>query len=279
MKDNWNSKPDNGNSLRVKIHKVIFEADTPMGKLFDELLIVCILLSVLAVMLESVAGIRADYEDELHIVEWFFTIVFTVEYVLRLISVARAYKYMTSFFGVVDLLAIVPTYLSLFMPGSQFLIVVRIIRVLRVFRILKFVKYLNEADMLTRALKASRRKITVFLFTVSALVVILGSLMYLIEGDENGFKSIPDSIYWAVVTLTTVGYGDILPQTVFGRMLASVVMILGYGIIAVPTGIVTAEVANVMRQERVSTQVCFECLAEHHDVDAVYCKKCGAKLD
>ena len=279
MKDDWKIDSDNVDNLRVKIHKIIFEADTPMGKLFDELLIVCILLSVLAVMLESVPSIRLKYEHELHVIEWFFTIIFTVEYMLRLISVGRAFKYTTSFFGIIDLLAIVPTYLSLLLPGSQFLIVIRILRVLRVFRILKFVKYLNEADMLTRALKASRRKITVFLFTVSALVVILGSLMYLIEGDENGFTSIPDSIYWAVVTLTTVGYGDILPQTVIGRMLASIVMILGYGIIAVPTGIVTAEVANVMRQERVSTQVCFECLEEHHDTDAVYCKKCGAKLD
>ena len=265
--------------LRRKLYKVIFEADTRAGKWFDLILILCILLSVLVVMLESVEGIRQAYEHELHVIEWVFTILFTVEYLVRLSTVKDPDHYAKSFFGIVDLVAIVPTYLSLLLPGTQFLTVIRILRVLRVFRVLKFVQYLDEADLLKNALKASSKKITVFLFAVLTMVVILGSLMYLIEGGRSGFTNIPQSVYWAIVTLTTVGYGDILPATFLGRLLASVVMILGYGIIAVPTGIVTAEVTRALRKQKIATKVCFSCFEEEHEVDAVYCKKCGAKLE
>ncbi|MCP3678505.1 MAG: ion transporter [Deltaproteobacteria bacterium] len=262
---------------RARLHEVIFEADTPAGKAFDEFLIVSIVLSVVTVMLDSVSVIRASYGELLYQVEWFFTLLFTVEYILRLICIGRPLRYARSFFGFVDLLAILPTYLSLLIPGAQYMLVIRTLRVLRVFRILKLAEYLGEANILMRALRASRLKITIFLFTVVTLVVILGSLMYLIEGGENGFTSIPRGVYWAVVTLTTVGYGDIAPQTPFGQALATVVMIIGYAIIAVPTGIVTAELAYA-RVDKVSTQACPECSAEGHDANALYCNRCGAKL-
>lgn len=265
---------------RAMLHDVIFEADTPAGKAFDILLIAAILASVVAVMLDSVAPIKAIHGDALYALEWFFTILFTAEYILRLLSVGRPGKYALSFFGVVDFLAIAPTYLSLLLPGTQYLIVIRVLRVLRIFRVLKVAQYVGEAHLLTKALGASRRKITVFLFTVLTLVTILGSLMYLVEGPENGFTSIPKSVYWAIVTLTTVGYGDISPRTPAGMLLASVVMILGYAIIAVPTGIVTSEISYAMAAGRkVSTQACRECSAEGHDPDAVHCKFCGAILN
>lgn len=263
---------------RDKIHEIIFEADTPTGKRFDVFLINLILLSVLVVMLESVASIEARHGNLLRIAEWFFTIVFTIEYILRLISVDHPTKYARSFFGIVDLLAIVPTYLSVLIPGTQFLIVIRLLRILRVFRVLKLAKYMAEASTLVLALKASRRKITVFLFTVLTLVVILGSLMYFIESNETGFTSIPRSVYWAIVTLTTVGYGDISPQTPIGQALASVVMILGYAILAVPTGIVSVELARADAASLTSTRSCHGCSLEGHDVDAKYCKFCGDAL-
>lgn len=262
---------------RLRLHEIIFEADTPAGRAFDLLLILSIGLSVLAVMADSVRGINAVYGAHLYGVEWFFTILFTIEYALRLICVGRPVRYATSFFGVVDLLAIVPTYLSLFLADSQYLIVIRILRVLRVFRILKLSRYLGEARMLREAMLASRRKITVFLFTVFTLVVILGSLMFMIEGEAGGFTSLPRGVYWAIVTLTTVGYGDISPITPFGQALAAVVMILGYSIIAIPTGIFTVEITQAMRR-KVSTQACPECSAEGHDPDAKFCKFCGARL-
>ena len=233
--------------IRLALQQTIFEAETGAGKLFDILLIISILCSVAAVMLDSVAPIRERYGPALHNAEWFFTILFTIEYILRLICVGRPAKYAFSFFGLVDLVSIVPTYLSLLLPGSQFLLVIRILRVLRVFRVLKFVQYLEESRLLLQALRASRKKITVFLFAVLTLVVILGSVMYLIEGEANGFTSIPRSVYWAIVTLTTVGYGDISPNTFPGQVLASFIMLLGYGIIAVPTGMVTAEIALAVR--------------------------------
>ena len=262
---------------RGALQEIIFESDTPAGKAFDVGLIVAIVLSVGAVMLESVTPIRDTYGRLLYAAEWFFTIVFTIEYGLRLLSVGKPLSYATSFFGVVDLAAIIPTYLSLLLPGAQYLLVLRLLRVLRVFRVLKLAHYLSEADVLLTALRASRTKITVFLFTVLTMVVILGSLMYLIEGEEHGFTSIPRSIYWAIVTLTTVGYGDIAPQTSPGQALAAVIMIIGYGIIAVPTGIVTAELTRTERRE-VSGQACSQCAAEGHDPDAQYCKYCGAGL-
>jgi voltage-gated potassium channel len=271
----------NKNSLslwRARLHEIIFEADTKPGRLFDLILIVSIIISVVAVMLDSVASIRQHYGMELYLVEWFFTLLFTVEYLLRLISVGRPLSYTTSFFGLVDLLAILPTYISLLLPGSQYLLVIRILRILRIFRVLKLVQYIREAKLLRQALRESRRKITVFLFTVLTMVIIFGSLMYLIEGPENGFTSIPRSVYWSIVTLTTVGYGDISPKTGVGQFLASLIMILGYAIIAVPTGIVTVAMARSSSLQSISTQVCKHCSAEGHDSDARFCKYCGEKL-
>lgn len=262
---------------RHKLHEIIFEADTSAGRKFDVLLIICIVLSVLLVMLDSIGPFRQKFGDGLTFGEWFFTLLFTAEYGLRLISVRRPLRYVTSFFGIVDLLAILPTYLSMIVPGGQYFIVLRVLRVLRIFRVFKLVQYLNEARTLILALKSSRRKITVFLFVVLTLVIIFGSLMYMVEGEESGFSSIPRGIYWAVVTLTTVGYGDISPKTDLGQAISTIVMILGYAIIAVPTGIVTVELSNAYRRD-VSTQVCPECSREGHDRDAKFCKYCGGVL-
>jgi len=276
---NSDLKPSRQNQShwRQRLHEIIFEADTPLGKAFDVGLILSILLSVAAVMAESVTPLRQQYGELLVAVEWFFTISFTLEYLLRLLSVQRPLRYARSFFGVVDLLAILPTYLSLLLPGTHYLLVIRILRILRVFRVLKLVQYLDEARLLMQALRASSRKIQVFLFTVVTLMVIFGSLMYLLEGESNGFTSIPRSIYWTIVTMTTVGYGDISPQTELGQMVASVLMILGYGIIAVPTGIVTVEMSR-QRHQTVSTQACPACGSEGHEPDARFCKDCGAEL-
>lgn len=263
---------------RARLHEIVFEADTRAGRLFDLALIWLILLSVATVILESVRSVRAQYGDLLYTLEWVFTLLFTVEYVARLLSVRRPLRYATSFFGVVDLLAIIPTYLSIFLPGSQYLLVIRILRLFRVFRLLKLSEYVAEADTLRLALRASRRKISVFISAVVLLVVIIGALMYVVEGEEHGFTSIPISVYWAIVTLTTVGYGDLSPRTPFGQILASIVMVIGYGIIAVPTGIVTVELAQAARQRKVSRQACPSCGAEGHDPDALCCKYCGAKL-
>jgi voltage-gated potassium channel len=267
-----------GQRWRKTLFEVIFEADTPAGKWFDIVLIVLILLSVVTVMLDSVAGIRSAHGRLLYGLEWCFTILFTAEYVLRLLCVGRPLRYAVSFFGVVDLLAILPTYLSLLVFGSRYLAVVRLLRVLRVFRVLKLGHHIKEAGVLKKALYASHRKILVFLFVVLTLVVIIGSLMHVIERGENGFTSIPRSVYWAIVTLTTVGYGDISPQTAPGQFLAAIVMILGYSIIAVPTGIVTIELAQASAPSKLNTQACPSCSAEGHDSDAVHCKFCGAKL-
>lgn len=262
-----------------KLHSIIFEAETPAGKLFDVLLIISILASVLVVMLDSVSVINIKYDQNLAFFEWFFTILFTIEYILRLNCVGRPLSYATSFYGIIDLMAIIPTYLSVFIPGTEFLLAIRVLRILRIFRVLKLVQYISEATLLMKALSASRRKITVFMFTVLTLVVILGSLMYLIEGAESGFTSIPKSIYWAIVTLTTVGYGNIAPQTNLGQLLAAFIMILGYSIIAVPTGIVTVELSQAASPLNTKpTRSCHECSAEGHDDDAVYCKYCSSKL-
>jgi voltage-gated potassium channel len=275
MKTNSTERPDA--HWRSVLHEVVFEAETPTGKGFDVALIWCIILSVTAVVLESVASIRARYGNLLYFIEWFFTVLFTFEYVLRLLAVRKPLRYATSFFGVVDLLAIVPTYLSVFLTGSQYLLTIRILRLLRIFRIFKLTEYLSEANVISSALRASRRKISVFLLAVFSLVVIIGSLMYVVEGEEHGFTDIPTSIYWAIVTLTTVGYGDLSPKTALGKTLASVVMILGYGVIAVPTGIVTVELSNAARKPA-TTQACPACSEQGHDIDALFCKYCGASL-
>ncbi len=261
---------------RYRLHEIIFEADTPAGKAFDIALILVIILSTLTVMLESVGSINAHYGKYIRITEWVITILFSVEYILRLICVGRPARYAFSFFGVVDLLAVIPTYLSLVFPGGQYFAVIRALRLLRVFRVLKLALYLREGEVLLRALVASRRKIIVFLFGVITLVFMLGSVMYLVEGAQSGFTSIPRSVYWAIVTLTTVGYGDIAPVTPLGQFIAAIIMIMGYAIIAVPTGIVSVELAREARE--VSTQVCPSCLREGHDPDAVHCKWCGEKL-
>jgi voltage-gated potassium channel len=262
--------------LRTKTHEVIFEADTFWGKTFDVILLIAILLSVIAVMLESVTEVRVKYGNALFIAEWVFTILFTIEYLARLWSVNKPMKYAKSFFGVIDLLSILPAYVALFVSGAQAFLIIRSIRLLRVFRVFKLVRFLGEASQLSQALRNSRAKIIVFVGSVFILVVILGTLMYLIEGGENGFTSIPKSIYWAVVTLTTVGYGDIAPQTPIGQGLATFIMILGYGIIAVPTGIVSAEMSQAKVHK--NTRACPHCSAEGHSNTAKYCYECGGKL-
>lgn len=272
------SRPESHDSRwRSVLHEVIFEADTYAGKLFDILLIICILISVGALMLDSIVGFHAEYGTELRALEWFFTIIFTIEYILRLLALRRPWLYAKSFYGIVDFLGFIPTYIGVFVPGGRFLRVIRVLRVLRIFRVLRLARYVSAADLLMQAMVSSRRKIVVFLITVLALVVILGSLMYMIEGEENGFTSIPLSIYWAIVTLTTVGYGDLSPQTPIGKAIASVIMIVGYGIIAVPTGIVTAEMVQGATRG-MTTQACPNCSAEGHDEDARFCKFCGSRL-
>lgn len=261
---------------RNRLHEIVFESDSLAGRIFDLLVIWLIVLSLLTVTLESVREIREDYGNILFYAEWFFTILFSIEYLLRLLAVRNPLRYALSFYGLVDLLAILPTFISLLIPGTQYLLAIRILRLLRIFRILKLSEYISEGKVITSALVASRRKISVFLVTVLAIVTIVGAMMYVIEGEEHGFTSIPTSIYWAIVTLTTVGYGDLSPKTALGKTLASIVMILGYAIIAVPTGIVTAELSR--KAKHLSTQVCPECHAQDHDADAVFCKYCSAKL-
>jgi len=258
--------------LRRKIYTVVFRSDTPAGKLFDLILLWLILFSILSVFLESVASIRQNYLYYIRSAEWFFTAIFTIEYILRIYSSHKPLKYVFSFYGLIDLIAILPTYLSLFLSGGQYLVVVRAFRLLRVFRILKLNRFLYEGNILTTALKASMYKITVFVMSVVTLVTIIGTLMYIIEGDKSGFSSIPVSIYWAIVTITTVGYGDISPQTPVGQLLASILMIIGYGIIAVPTGIVSVEMARATDEAR---ERCQFCQAPIYPRTARFCSNCG----
>ncbi|MFB9991328.1 ion transporter [Deinococcus oregonensis] len=262
---------------RVTLANVIYNADTPAGRLFDLLLIVAIVLSVLVVMLESVGEVRAGAGPLLRRIEWVLTGLFTVEYIIRLIVARRASHYARSFFGIVDLLSIAPAYLTLFIPGAQALLIVRVLRLLRLFRILKLARYLSEASVLTQALRASLAKITVFLAVVATLVTVIGALMYVIEGPPHGFTSIPTSIYWAIVTVTTVGYGDIAPKTPLGKGLASLAMILGYAIIAVPTGIVTVGLSQAQARQQSDT-ACDRCGLSGHAPDARYCRRCANPL-
>ena len=262
---------------RARLHEIIFEADTRAGKAFDVGLLLTITASLVAVSLETVSPYGTEHGRTLRLLEWGFTLVFSVEYALRLFCVQRPLAYARSFYGIVDLLAIFPTYLSVLFPGAQSFLIVRALRLLRVFRIFKLARFVGEIDVLRTALRQSRRKITVFVITLLTIVVIMGALMYLLEGDESGFTSIPRGMYWAIVTMTTVGYGDISPQTPLGQVVASVLMVMGYGLLAVPTGIFSAELIELTRKP-VSTQVCPSCSAEGHDADAVYCKFCGVSL-
>jgi voltage-gated potassium channel len=269
---------DKLSGARLRLYEIVFEADTEAGKTFDIILLSCIVTSVITIVLESVQVIRDRFGSELRILEWLFTAIFTLEYLARLWTVPNKRKYIFSFFGIIDLLSVLPTYLGFFFAGAQSLMVIRSLRLLRIFRIFKLSRYIGEGQHLARAMKASQHKIIVFLLTVLTSVIIFGTLMFMIEGADNGFTSIPQSIYWAIVTMTTVGYGDIAPQTALGQTLASFIMILGYGIIAVPTGIVSAEMVQIKNREKVSTQVCPHCLREGHDSDATFCKYCGGGL-
>jgi len=266
----------NNQTLKDKLYEIIFESDTPAGKRFDVLLIISILLSVIIVLLDSVQFYNNKYGDILYMMEWIFTILFTIEYFLRIYCIKRPFLYTKSFFGIIDLLSILPTYISIILPASRYLSVIRILRVLRIFRILKLILYIGEANLLLDALISSRRKITVFLFFIFTMVTIIGSIMYLIEGEANGFTSIPRSIYWAIVTITTVGYGDISPQTELGRIFASFTMILGYATLAVPTGIISAEYSTM--KQKFNNIICPDCANEDHEDDAKCCKICGSML-
>ncbi|AUP77738.1 ion transporter [Flavivirga eckloniae] len=270
---------------KIRLHDVIYEADTRVGKLFDIILLITIIASIILVMLESVKSFDAKYHNFLNISEWVITILFTIEYIARIITVKKPYKYITSFYGIVDLLATIPKYISIIFGGVHALAALRALRLLRIFRILKLARYLGASNTIAKALRASRVKISVFLFAVIIISIILGTIMYLVEGDEAGFKSIPTSVYWCIVTLTTVGYGDISPVTPLGQFIASIVMILGYGIIAVPTGIVSAEYVSQSKASKeqdkdipLNSKSCVNCIAEKHKDDAEFCYKCGHNL-
>ena len=265
-------------SWRQRLHEIIYESATRAGKIFDITLLCLIISSIVVVILDSSAGWHRSYGNLFWILEWTFTILFTIEYVLRLVCIKKPWRYVFSFLGMIDLLAIIPGYLSLFMAGTQSLVVLRALRLLRIFRIFKLSHYLSEMQFLGVAIRGSMRKISIFMLIVLTLVIIMGSVMYLVEGGKNGFNSIPDSIYWAIVTITTVGYGDISPVTPIGKLVASAIMLMGYAIIAVPTGIVTTEMALAVRRKEQKSEACPSCGREGHDGNAKYCKFCGEKL-
>jgi len=262
-------------TLRKRLYRIIFEADTRAGKIFDEFLLGLILFSIAVVIIESINPLRQQYGWLLRIIEWFITAIFTVEYLARIWVSDRPVKYITSFYGIIDLLAIMPTFLGILFPGAQSMLVIRGLRILRVFRILKLTRYTRAGRIILLAVWKSREKMIVFVIFIITIAIIMGAVMYLVEGEKSGFTDIPTSIYWAIVTLTTVGYGDLAPTTVVGQFIASVVMILGYAIIAVPTGIVTA---NLLSKHNTNTQVCSKCMHNDHDDDALFCKKCGNSL-
>ena len=269
-------------SIRDTLYHIIFKSDTPAGKAFDVALIISIIISVLSVMLESVSSLRAAYREQFFVIDWCITILFTVEYLLRIWVSRNTREYAFSIWGIIDLLAIVPAFLSLFVSGTQFLLAIRILRVLRVFRILKLARYISAAQTITRALANSYQKILVFLGMVLSIVIILGTVMYLVENGNNresAYSSIPLSIYWAIVTLTTVGFGDIVPATVPGKFIASLIMLIGYAIIAVPTGIVTNELLHLQKGTNSTSKTCSTCGNPQNDQDAIYCKKCGSMLE
>lgn len=280
---------DSTSPWRRKLHDIIYEADTPAGKLFDVVLLILILASIALVMLESVKSFDARFHDYFEIGEWIITIFFTLEYFARIVTIKKPSTYIFSFYGLIDFFSTIPQYLAFFFIGSNALLTVRALRLLRVFRILKITRYVGESNKLSRALKDSRAKISIFLFAVLILCIIAGTIMYMVEGEESGFTSIPVSVYWCIVTLTTVGFGDIAPVTPLGQFIAALIMILGYGIIAVPTGIVSAEYAKDMEPSKVTidgedyvhmnTQCCQNCNAKKHRDDAEFCHKCGNSLD
>jgi voltage-gated potassium channel len=273
-------EPTTKHSWRAKLHEIIYEADTPVGKLFDVILLIAILASIVLVMLESVESIDNKYHGLLDISEWIITILFSIEYIARIVVVKKPIKYITSFYGIIDLLSTIPKYLSLLLVGSHSLVAFRALRLLRVFRILKLTRYIGESTNFVRALKTSRAKIAVFLSFVLILCIILGTVMYLVESKESGFTSIPRSVYWAIVTLTTVGYGDIAPITPLGQFIASIIMIMGYGIIAVPTGIVSSEMTRINKKDvHTNTQSCPNCLDSSHQDGSHFCHKCGHELN
>ncbi len=274
-----NNKPNS--NWRHKLHEVLYEADTPIGKLFSIILFIVILASIVLVMLESVDSFDSKYHNFLNISEWIITILFSVEYIARIVAVKKPFKYIFSFYGIIDLLSTIPKYLSIIFVGSHSLVALRALRLMRVFRILKLARFIGESTNFVRALKTSRAKIAVFLSFVLILCIVLGTVMYLVESDQDsGFTSIPRSVYWAIVTLTTVGYGDIAPITPFGQFIASIIMIMGYGIIAIPTGIVSAEMTKPHRKSiQTNTQSCPNCLAESHRDNAEFCYECGERLN
>jgi voltage-gated potassium channel len=269
-------KIDKKGTWKEKIHEIIYEADTKEGKLFDIVLLIAILASIVLVMLESIKSFDEKYHDFLNISEWIITILFTIEYILRVLTIKKPLNYIFSFYGVIDFLSTIPKYLSLILINSHQFAAFRALRLLRVFRILKLARYVGASNSLMKALKASRAKIAVFIFFIVIICIILGTIMYMIEGADNGFTSIPRSVYWAIVTLTTVGFGDIAPQTPFGQFIASIIMILGYGIIAIPTGIVSSEMTKTNLD--VNTQTCTTCSAEKHKDNAKFCHNCGSKF-
>lgn len=265
---------------KEKLHEIIYEADTKEGKLFDVILLIAILASIVLVMLESIKSFDEKYHDYLNISEWIITVLFSIEYILRVITIKKPFKYIFSFYGIIDLLSTIPKYLSLILVNSHHLAAFRALRLLRVFRILKLARYIGASNNLMIAIKSSKTKIAVFIYFIVIICIILGTIMYMIEGEENGFTSIPRSIYWAIVTLTTVGFGDIAPQTPFGQLIASIIMILGYGIIAIPTGIVSSEMTKTNTNTPLSTNTksCQNCLKDNHAEEAEFCYNCGSKL-
>lgn len=263
---------------RARLHEVIFESNTTAGKVFDIFLLISIIASIAIVMLDSISYLHVRYEKEFYILEWAFTILFTIEYFLRLICIKKPLRYVFSFLGLVDLLSILPMYLSIFLAGAQSLLVFRALRLLRIFRIFRLSHFLSEMSFLREAVKSAAKKISIFMLVVIAIVIILGSVMYIVETDQSGFTSIPQSIYWAIVTITTVGYGDMTPESTAGKLIASLIMLIGYCIIAVPTGIITTEIALTSRSQKKGSEACPGCGKEGHDENAVYCKFCGEKL-
>ncbi len=275
-----NTVEKNGNDspLKQRLRTIIFGTDTPAGRYFDIGLMICIVFSVALVFLDTVESVHRDYGSFIRVLEWFFTLIFTLEYGLRLYCATHPLLYGRSFYGLVDLLSILPSYLALLFPGANFALVIRVLRLFRIFRVLKLLRYLSEGNLLLKAMMQSSRKVFLFFFSVSLIIMVLSAVMYVVEGPENGFSSIPKSVYWTIVTITTVGYGDITPKTGLGQAIAAFTMLLGYSILAIPTGILTAEISQEVRRHR-DLRACNQCHKVGHDLDASYCNHCGCELD